>query len=114
MNSPSIKIVQVNLDRAVKASAELVEVMVEKKIDVALVQEPYVRKGKVCGLGSGRVFYDRKENVRPWACIVVNNERLGVVQRSDLSSSHCVCVCGVVVTGRKESVCMEMRTISQR
>lgn len=101
MNSFRIKIVQVNLDRSVKVSAELVEAMVGKRIDVALVQEPYARNGNVCGLGSGRVIYVRNENVRPWACIVVNNDRLGAGQRNDLSSSHCVCVELLLPEGRK-------------
>lgn len=75
--------------------------MAGKRIDVALVQEPYVRNGKVCGQGSGRVFYIRSSNVRPWACVVVNNNMLGAVQRNYLSSSHHVCVELLLPEGRR-------------
>lgn len=86
-----IRVVQVNLDWSMKVSAELTDAIVVEKIDVALVQELYVRNGKVCGLGSGRQFYSKNSDARPWACVIVNNNRLGAVQRNDLCSSYHVC-----------------------
>lgn len=42
-----------------KVSAEFREVMSTEKIDVALIREPFVWKGKVCGLGNGTLLYKK-------------------------------------------------------
>lgn len=59
----TVRFVQVNLDRSIKASAELRSAIQDDKIQMALVQEPYVWKGKVCGLGNGRLFYSKKGDI---------------------------------------------------
>ncbi|KAI5731610.1 hypothetical protein M8J77_013295 [Diaphorina citri] len=66
-------VVQINLHHSKAASATLAKVILEKQIKVALIQEPYVVKGRVAGLGStqGTVIYDSSTE-NPRACIFVN------------------------------------------
>ncbi|KAI5739583.1 hypothetical protein M8J77_020980 [Diaphorina citri] len=66
-------VVQINLHHSKAASATLAKVILEKQIKVALIQEPYVVKGRIAGLGStqGTVIYDSSTE-NPRACIFVN------------------------------------------
>lgn len=76
--------------------------IVERKIEVVIVQE---REGKVCGLRGGRLFYLRNSGDRPWACVVVYNDRIGTVQIAGLCSDHNVCVELLLPDGRRLYVC---------
>lgn len=53
-----LKVLQINLQHCIAASAALLKQIVDGKVEVALVQEPYLNKGKVSGLNSAttRVF----------------------------------------------------------
>jgi len=66
----------------------------DKRLDVLLLQEPYVRKQK-----SSHTFYGLGTKLRvaavrsqtPWAAVAVSNPNLGLLFVSQLSTTHCVC-----------------------
>lgn len=87
-----IRIAQVNADRAKVVMGEVREIIVERKIDVMLLQEPYVVKGKVIGFGSSYRVVQHVRGERPWAAVVIANENIGVMKVQNLCNSHCVCV----------------------
>lgn len=70
---------QLNADRTRVVIREVRELFMERKIDVLLLQEPYVFKGKVIrfGLSNRVVFHGREE--RPWAAVVIANANIGVM-----------------------------------
>jgi hypothetical protein len=45
----NIKCVQINIQRSKSATAHLTQHIEEHDIDIAIIQEPYVVKQKVCG-----------------------------------------------------------------
>lgn len=65
-----IRILQANLQHSKSASAELTVAM--RRFDVALIQEPWVYKGKIRGLSGigGELIYSRSADV-PRTCIIV-------------------------------------------
>lgn len=70
-----LRVLQANLQHKKAATATLCRILMEGNIDVALIQEPWLYKGKVGGLGEarGELIYDyNSDNVR--ACIFVKTE----------------------------------------
>ncbi|KAL1448444.1 hypothetical protein WDU94_012211 [Cyamophila willieti] len=67
-----IDVVQINLHHAKAASAQFNKIILEKNIQLALIQEPYLVNGRVAGLGEsrGRVIYDNTSS-NPRTCIFV-------------------------------------------
>lgn len=86
----TIVIVQANLGRAVAASNTLLTYCVRENVDVALIQEPYVRQGRVYILGDPpiRCVSHRAPGENTWAAIVVFNPKLDVLVRHDLTNQH--------------------------
>lgn len=70
----SIKFIQINLKHSKLASANLIVYIIENKILVALIQEPWIREGKVMGLSHRDyvVHYNYKEDERPRSCILIH------------------------------------------
>ena len=56
-----MKIWQVNLDRARQATDELQQAACEAKVDLLLIQEPYIIGGRVAGFGAAAVVLAEKE-----------------------------------------------------
>lgn len=90
-----IRVLQLNMRRSIVVSGEVHQLASEKRLDVLLLQEPYVRKQNSShtfyGLGTGfRVAAVRSQ--RPWAAVAISNPNLGMLFVSQLSTTHCVCV----------------------
>jgi ribonuclease HI len=68
-----IQVLQANLQHARAASAIVSCRFAKQSIDIALLQEPWIVKNKVCGLGDtkGKILYCT-EAARPRACIIFN------------------------------------------
>lgn len=74
------------------ASAELREEAASRRAAVLLVQEPWVVRGTVCGLGSASnriLAVSSSSEIR--ACIVVMDGSLDVIVLRHLSTPTCVC-----------------------
>lgn len=89
-----LKIGQINAQRCRAVVADLNKVMVEKRINILCVQEPYV-KGRVCGFDARcrRVITPGLEC--PWVAIVLPSECEGdfeLFPLSNLDTEHCMCV----------------------
>lgn len=67
-------VLQANLHHAKAASAMLVNRFVKENIGLALIQEPWIRAGQICGLSTkqGKLVYDRKAGT-PRAAILLSN-----------------------------------------
>lgn len=90
-----VRILQLNMRRSTVVTGEVRKLVDEKRLDVLLLQEPYVRKqGRshtFYGLGTGmRVAAVRAQ--RPWAAVAVCNPAFQMTFVSQLSTTHCVCV----------------------
>lgn len=92
--STGIRLMQLNMRRSAVVTGEVRQLVAEKRLDVLLLQEPYVRKQ-----GASRTFYglglsSKVAAVRsqhPWAAVVVCNPRLDILFVSQLSTPHCAC-----------------------
>ena len=69
----TLKVLQVNLQHSKAASAALCHCVTSQNIDIVLIQEPWLVKGRVAGLnGQGELIYCRTvRNTR--TCILVRN-----------------------------------------
>lgn len=90
----TVKVAQLNADRARGVAAELRTKAVTEGIQVMAIQEPYVnRNGMVEGYGLGsRVVTGEGEGERPWAAVVGLDPNIGMMRVGALCSSHCVVV----------------------
>jgi len=89
---PSIKIWQVNLDRARHATDELRQAACEAKVDLLLIQEPYTIGGRVAGFGAAAVVIAEEDaDERPWAAIVVLNRSFSILRVGQLSTPYTAC-----------------------
>jgi hypothetical protein len=77
---PSIKIWQVNLDRARHATDELRQAACEAKVDLLLIQEPYIIGGRVAGFWAAVVVIAKEDADKwSWAAIVVLNRSFSIL-----------------------------------
>ena len=89
---PSIKIWQVNLDRARHATVELRQAVCEAKVDLLLIQEPYTIRGRVAGFGAATVVIaEENADERPWAAIVVLNISFSILRVGQMSTLYTAC-----------------------
>ena len=70
-----LKVLQINLQHSKAASAAFCRYLLKEDVDVALIQEPWIFKGRVAGLGEckGRLIYCDKENSSR-TCIFVRSD----------------------------------------
>lgn len=92
--SMGIRIVQLNARRSEVVTGEIRELICRKRLDILLLQEPYVKKTDAAhtyfGLGTAaRVAAVRSE--RAWATVVLCNPAFQMLFVSQLSTAHCVC-----------------------
>jgi len=96
MNEHKIKLVQVNMARTATANEDLLLYAQREKVDVALLQEPYVRYGRLVGLEATPIRIILAPGVRNrgghnifhGAAIVVFNPALTVLARDDLTCDN--------------------------
>lgn len=69
------KIGQLNLHKAIAPSALTARKFSKDNFGLMLLQEPWVSKGKICGLQTreGDLVYNRRQK-RPRACILINKK----------------------------------------
>jgi len=95
LRSTGIRIIQLNMRRSQVVSGEVRQLAFEKRLDVLLLQEPYVRRQ-----GRNHIFYGLGSSMkvaavrsqRPWAAVAISNPNLDMLFISQLSNTHCVCV----------------------
>lgn len=74
MSRTSIKFLQANIQHAKAASAVLCRRVLAENIEIAMIQEPYVRCGRICGINLTRskITYCRSCE-RPRAALLISN-----------------------------------------
>ena len=91
--STSIKmectIIQYNCQRSYVAMCELGEIMSEKRAGVALLQEPFFRCKKVCGLPTGIKIFSADDGR---AAVVVRDTSLECMLVTECTDDRGVCV----------------------
>ena len=75
-SSSFTKFVQINLKHSKLASANLLIFMIKNDITISLIQEPWVRDGKVMGLEHKdfRILYKAIDGGRPRSCIFIHKK----------------------------------------
>ena len=96
------KVVQINLGRANTATHEIREKAVHNNVDVLMIQEPYIWRGRATGWGQsitvmGQSDCNNENNAagrseNPGAALVVINPSLAVLKVTQFCSTNCVCV----------------------
>ena len=91
---PDLRMVQINLNHCEAATKELMLFMTEEKIDVALVQEPWIAGDKIRGLGTKEYMLIHSQSVgKKRACIVARRSLkltlLSQYSTNDLSVAIC-------------------------
>lgn len=93
---PPIKLLQLNMGRTSVVNDQLLSYVQTNGIDIALLQEPYTRRGKLVGLDARPLrcilslgAYPAGSNqIQHGSCIVIFNPNLVVSARNDLSSNN--------------------------
>lgn len=88
-----LKVAQINLARSMAASDDLYKFCITHYVDVALVQEPYTRRGKLVNLEYDGVRIAKSkinEQHGIWAAIVVFNHDLDLIHKPNLFTEHTV------------------------
>lgn len=88
-----MKIVQINMARSMAVSVELRSYCILNNIDLALIQEPYTRNGRLVDLEDNNTRVTRahpNEQHGVWAAIVVFNANLDIICRENLTTTYTV------------------------
>lgn len=84
-----LRFVQVNLQHKRAATTNLVQLMQEAQIDIALVQEPYNIHNHLAGIPKSlRTFVSG--NGRKRSAVIVNNKEVDVLLITQLSNEDCI------------------------
>lgn len=67
---PSMRLLQINLHHSKAASASLHKYVEGKSVDIIFIQEPYVYKNKICGLGLKNYGLIHGGGENPRSCIL--------------------------------------------
>lgn len=92
-NFRQIKVAQINLARSQAASDDLYKYCITNSIDIAIVQEPYTRWGKLTNLEyEGVRIAKSKSNDQNgvWSAIVVLNQGMDILLKPQLVTVHTV------------------------
>lgn len=94
IQTTGIRVLQLNMRRSEVVTGEVRTLIREKRLDILLLQEPYVQRPDerhtFFGLGTSvRVAAVRHED--PWSAVAVCNPELKIIFISQLSTAHCVC-----------------------
>lgn len=101
----NLLVMQSNCQRAYAVMCDVGAVMSERRVSVALLQEPYVRKGRIVGLPSRMdVFANKGEMVK--AAVVVNDPGLEVMCVRECTNEWGECVAEGGLWGNVCRVCV--------
>lgn len=88
----TIRILQINAQRSLKVANELRKITEEKKIDILVLQEPYLYKRQVKGYSSMKdKIVQNYENQDSKAAIIIYNRNIVVTQLEQFKNEHIVC-----------------------
>ena len=92
--SASLMIAQLNMRRAHDVTAEIRTHLLERKIDILLLQEPYTVRCAIPGFGMCNLLATAQceEGIRPMAGIALFNPNLTALKLNEFCTSHCVCI----------------------
>ena len=91
----ALRIVQLNCQRSCAVMNDLSAVLLREGVNVALLQELYVAKDRVCGLSSSwRVYACRRAPAK--AAVVVCDESVEAICVSECTDEYGVCACACV------------------
>jgi len=93
MTLKSLNIVQLNMSRSMAVADELYHHCITNDVDVALLQEPYTKQGVLLGLehvSTRTVKSNVNEHHGVWAAIVVFNNKLDIIAKPQLTTTHTV------------------------
>ena len=102
-----MKFLQANIHHAKAASDTFCSTFCANKISIGLIQEPWVSRGKICGLSSGKckLLYDHTTQV-PRAAIMVDANIRFLLLSEFCSKDQVAIVVDVPITGGfREVVC---------
>lgn len=94
IGTTGLRILQLNMRRSEVVTGEVRTLIQEKRLDILLLQEPYVQRPDerhtFFGLGTSvQVAAVRHED--PWAIVASCNPEFKIIFISQLSTAHCVC-----------------------
>mgnify|MGYP003623280371 CR=1 FL=1 len=84
-----IKCVQINLQHSKKATYNLTQLLQEKNIDVAFLQEPYTISNKVAGFPKSLKIFIHG-NGRKRTAIIINNDNIDGIAINQISDEDCI------------------------
>lgn len=74
MDRKTIRILQLNCAPAYEVTIDMAECMIEQRIDVTLIQEPYTRNGTVCDIPPGMRVIGNTGSAK--AVIILNSQMM--------------------------------------
>lgn len=93
-STTGIRILQLNMRRSAAVTGEVRSLIRQKRLDILLLQEPYVQRPDerhtFFGLGTS-VQVAAVRRGAPWASVAVCNPAFKMLFISQLSTAHCVC-----------------------
>jgi len=86
-----LRSLQVNLQHKRAATSNAVQMMSENIIDLAFVQQPYIRRNNLAGIPKSlRIYVSGNERKR--SALLVNNKEIDVVLITQLSDEDCIVI----------------------
>jgi hypothetical protein len=80
--------VQINLQRSKNSTAILSKYIIDNKIDIVFIQEPYVIKNKVCGFPLNYRIFHTISGDKPKSAIVFTNYQIQVIHLQTFKRLH--------------------------
>ena len=84
-----IKCLQLNLGRGRAATNVLLKIMEDEEADITFIQEPYMRGGKIAGLGNRTALYGGEN---PKTAVIINKGRVDACMDAAWSNDYCTAV----------------------
>ncbi len=92
--------VQINLQRSKNSTARLNKYIIDNKIDIVFIQEPYVIKNKVCGFPLNYRIFHTISGDKPKSAIVFTNYQIQVIHLQTYSKDF-ITICNTELYNKK-------------
>ncbi|KAJ4440558.1 hypothetical protein ANN_08703 [Periplaneta americana] len=89
MDEQSLKFFQENLQHSRAATSNIAQLIIESRVDISLLQEPYTVNNKIAGIPKSMRTYVCGEGRRR-AAIIISNNNVDATLISQLSNEDCV------------------------